>query len=87
MRCICLQNYHPRETDVHEILRRLSLQVACLSQGANTHVNDIEEVSETVCSVEHTCESVEIAVHECRTTTDKRSDPPSTFEFVTLSEL
>ena len=39
------------------------------------HVNDIEEVSETVCSVEH--ESVEIAVPECRTRTDKRSDPPS----------
>ena len=70
------QNYHPRETHVHEILRSLSFQVACLSHGANMHVNDIEEISETVCGVEHTCECVEIAVQACRTRTDKRSDPP-----------
>ena len=54
------------ETHFHEILRRLSFQVACLSEGANVHVNDIEEISETVCSVEHTCECDEI--------TDKRAE-------------
>ena len=41
------------------------------------HVNDIEEISETVCSVEHTCECVEIAFQACRTRTDTGSDPPS----------